>query len=65
MGKIPPGTIAAIAASLMAQGESLAGDSEIFGRNWLHEREKRIQQFVTLAREIAAETLRQEAQHAE
>jgi len=61
MKSIPPGTIAAIAASLMAQGEALAADSDIFSRFGYGYRDKRINQFVMLARDIAAETIRQES----
>ena len=58
---IQPGTVAAIAATLMGQGESLREDSEIFTRHWKHQRDRRIQQFVCLAIDIAEETERQMA----
>jgi hypothetical protein len=54
--KIAPGTIAAIAASLMAQGENLGENAEIFSPHWAGARNNRIKQFVRLAAEIAHET---------
>jgi hypothetical protein len=53
---IAPGTVAAIAASLMGQGENLGETSEIFSHNWQEQRQRRIRQFVGLALEIAKET---------
>jgi len=53
---IGPGTVAAIAASLMAQGERLGYDSDMFSQYGHAYREKRISQFVGLALEIATET---------
>ncbi len=53
---IAPGTIAAIAASLMAQGENLGEGSEFFSPAWTGARRNRIKQFVRLAAEIAHET---------
>jgi len=55
---INPGTVAAIAASLMAQGEELGDNSEIFSEHWEPIRRRRIIQFVALAWEIAEETER-------
>lgn len=52
---IQPGTVAAIAASLMAQGENMMDDSDIFNPNWTVHRARRIKQFVRLAAEIARE----------
>lgn len=59
---INPGTVAAIAASLMAQGENLGESGEIFTPHWQIARQRRIAQFVELAWDIAAETGRQEKQ---
>lgn len=56
---IQPGTVAAIAASLMSQGENLSEEGEIFSPNWLGQRKRRIHMFVVLAREICIETERQ------
>ena len=53
---IAPGTVAAIAASLMDQGEILADNSEIFQENWQQIRRRRVVQFVDLAWEIAQVT---------
>lgn len=53
---IAPGTVAAIAASLMAQGEELGDNSEIFSEHWATIRRRRVMQFVALAWEIAQET---------
>ncbi len=52
---INPGTVAAIAASLMAQGECLGETSELFAEPWRHIRRRRIEQFVELAWQIARE----------
>ena len=60
---INPGTVAAIAASLMAQGESLGEDSEFFSPHWGDHRNKRVRDFVSLAWRIAEETERQKAPH--
>ena len=57
---IAPGTVAAIAASLMAQGEVLSDNSEIFSEHWAQVRRRRIVQFVGLAWEIANEAECQE-----
>ncbi len=57
---ISPGTVAAIAASLMAQGENLSETSEFFSGNWAGQRDRRIRDFVALAWRIAEETERQE-----
>lgn len=59
---INPGTVAAIAASLMAQGEQLGHNSDMFSQFGGPYRDKRISQFVGLALEIAAETERQTLQ---
>jgi len=60
---INPGTVAAIAASLMAQGENLGENSEFFSGNWAGQRDRRIRDFVSLAWRIAEETERQKAPH--
>lgn len=57
---INPGTVAAIAASLMAQGENLGESGETFSPHWQLARQRRIAQFVELAWDIATETERQE-----
>ena len=62
---INPGTVAAIAASLMAQGEALGEGSAIFSHTWPIHRQRRISQFVALAWEIAQETLNQAPTHKE
>lgn len=56
---IAPGTVAAIAASLMAQGENLSDEGEIFSPHWSGQRKRRICMFVALAHEICIETERQ------
>lgn len=53
---IAPGTIAAIAASLLGQAESLKEDSDIFSPAFTKYRQKRISQFVFLALDIAKQT---------
>lgn len=60
---INPGTVAAIAASLMAQGENLGENSEFFTPHWSDHRNRRIRDFVSLAWRIAEETERQRAPH--
>ena len=57
---INPGTVAAIAASLMAQGENLGESSELFSEPWRHIRRRRVEQFVELAWQIANEAEAQE-----
>lgn len=52
---VSPGTVAAIAASLMGQGENLSENAEIFQEHWKHVRKQRIRQFVALAVDIAQE----------
>lgn len=54
---IQPGTVAAIAASLMAQGEVLEDDADIF--RFSGYRKARVQQFVDLALSITFETEKQ------
>lgn len=54
--EINPGTIAAMAASMLAQNECMNENAEIFSSNWHHQRELRIRQFVGLAISIAFET---------
>ena len=61
---INPGTVAAIAASLMAQGENLAEDSEIFLYYNPKHRPKRVKEFVGLAWDIAQETEKQNPRNA-
>jgi hypothetical protein len=58
---INPGTVAAIAAALMAQGENLSENSEFFTPTWCDHRNRRIRDFVSLAWRIAEETERQKA----
>lgn len=53
---INPGTVAAIAASLMAQGECWAPNSEIRSKNY---RRAIVKEYVELAWMIAEETNRQ------
>jgi len=53
---INPGTIAAMAAAMMAQAECMTENAEVFSTNWKHQRELRIRQFVGLAISIAFET---------
>ena len=62
-GMINPGTVAAIAAALMAQGESLREDSDIFTPYTSTHRDRRIRQFVGLAWLIAEEAENQRAPH--
>lgn len=59
---INPGTVAAIAATLMSRGEALDGNAEIFGRFYEHHRPITIKRYVTLAWEIALETEAQATQ---
>ena len=54
--KVQPGTIAAIAASLIAQGENLGENSEFFSEHWRHIRKQRIKEFVQLSVEICQES---------
>lgn len=56
---VNPGTIAAMAASLMGQGENLSENAEIFQPGWAAQRRRRVSQFVALAIEISQETERQ------
>ena len=60
---INPGTVAAIAASLMAQGENLTENGEIFSAAFPQARRRRISHFVGLAWEIAEEAENQRAPH--
>lgn len=62
---INPGTVAAIAATLMSRGEALDGNAEIFGKFYANDRPKTISRYVKLAWEIAKETEAQAPQVSE
>lgn len=65
LSHIPTGTVAAIAASLIAQGELLTETAEIFEPHWAAIRRKRIEQFVELAWQIVREAEFQRVRHEE
>jgi hypothetical protein len=56
MKRITPGTVAAIAATLIGQGENLSENGEFFSPHWQGQRRNRIKQFVRLAAEICHES---------